>query len=217
MPNTGSTGGTEPKGSGDGMEAAAKVLPIARKQPAARRRQVAPNGVIGMLIFVIAEAMFFSGLISAHTIVRAQSIAGWPPPGQPRLPWQETLINTAALLISGVLLFVAVRAFSKAAARARTPLLWSLLLGAFFVAFQGMEWVAMLRQGLTMTSSTHGAFFYLIIGTHGLHVLGGLGVLTWAYLRLRANNLVRTQLATVAIYWYFVVGLWPILYWRVYL
>jgi heme/copper-type cytochrome/quinol oxidase subunit 3 len=199
------------------METAARVLPIARKMPAARRRQVAPNGVIGMLIFVIAEAMFFSGLISAHTIVRAQALRGWPPPGQPRLPWQETLINTAALLISGVLLFVAVKAFSRSSARARKLLLSSLLLGVFFVVFQGVEWVAMLRQGLTMTSSTHGAFFYLIIGTHGLHVIGGLAVLGWAYLRLRGNNLVRSELLTVSIYWYFVVGLWPILYWRVYL
>jgi len=199
------------------MEAAAKVLPIARKMPAARRRQVAPNSVIGMLIFVIAEAMFFSGLISANTIVRAQSLRGWPPPGQPRLPWQETLINTTALLVSGVLMYVAIRAFTKASSRAQRPLLVSLLLGAFFVVFQGVEWVAMLRQGLTMTSSTHGAFFYLIIGAHGLHALGGLAVLAWAYLKLRGGNLVRSELATVSIYWYFVVGLWPILYWRVYL
>ena len=199
------------------MEAAAKVLPIARKMPAARRRQVAPNGVIGMLIFVIAETMFFSGLISANTIVRAQSLRGWPPPGQPRLPWQETLINTAALIVSGVLMYVAVRAFAKASSRAQRPLFVALLLGAFFVVFQGVEWVAMLRQGLTMTSSTHGAFFYLIIGAHGLHALGGLAVLAWAYLKLRGGNLVRSELATVSIYWFFVVGLWPVLYWRVYL
>jgi len=36
----------------------AKVLHIARKMPAARRRQLAPNGVIGMIIFVFAEIMF---------------------------------------------------------------------------------------------------------------------------------------------------------------
>jgi hypothetical protein len=30
------------------------------------------------------------------------------------------------------------------------------------------------------------------------------------------RDLVLTQLLTVEIFWYFVVGLWPILYWRVY-
>ena len=212
-------GSTEPNGSAKGRMDAAKVLPIARKMPAARRRQVAPNGVIGVLIFVVCEAMFFAGLISAHTIIKVQALAlrGWPPPGQPRLPWQATLINTAALLASGVLMYLAVKAFERAASRALRPLLWSVVLGAFFILFQGMEWVALLREGLTMTSSTHGAFFYLIIGSHGLHALGGLAVLAWAYLRLRSGDLVRTQLLTVSIFWYFVVGLWPVLYWRVYL
>ena len=115
------------------------------------------------------------------------------------------------------MLFVAVRAFEKSSLKSRRPLLLSVLLGAFFVVFQGMEWVALLREGLTMTSSTHGAFFYLIIGSHALHAVGGLSVLSWAYLKLRRGNLVRSQLLAVSIFWYFVVGLWPILYWRVYL
>jgi len=199
------------------MEVAAKVLPIARKMPAARRRQVAPNGVIGMLIFVVAEAMFFSGLISAHTIVKSGEIRGWPPPGQPRLPAGETLINTLALVASGVLVYVAYGAFIRSPSRALRPMLGAVVLGGFFLGFQGMEWVAMLRQGLTMTSSTHGAFFYLIIGTHGLHVLGGLAAVVWAYLKLRRGDLVLSELVTVSIFWYFVVALWPVLYWRVYL
>jgi heme/copper-type cytochrome/quinol oxidase subunit 3 len=67
-----------------------------------------------------------------------------------------------------------------------------------------------------MTSSTHGAFFYLIIGLHGMHALAALAVLTWAYARLRTDSLLAGQLAAAEIFWYFVVGLWPVLYWRVY-
>ena len=154
-----------------------KVLHIARKMPAARRRQVAPNSVIGMLIFVVAEMMFFSGLISAHTIVKTTALNGWPPPGQPRLPIGETLINTAALIASGFVLYAAHRAYRKRPDSARMPLLAAILLGAFFVAFQGAEWVALLREGLTLTTSTHASFFYLIIGTHALHAIAGLLVL----------------------------------------
>jgi heme/copper-type cytochrome/quinol oxidase subunit 3 len=194
-----------------------KVLHISRKMPAARRRQIAPNGVIGMLIVVVAETMFFAGLISAHTVIKTTALDGWPPPGDARLPIEETLINTAALIASGLMMFVAHRRFSQRAAAALWPMLASLLLGAFFVVFQGMEWVALLREGLTLTSSTHGAFFYLIIGSHGLHALVGVAVLMWAYFRLRRGNLVMSELMTVEIFWYFVVALWPILYWRVYL
>src|SRR5690349_25118959 len=108
-----------------GVEATAKVLHLSQKLPASRRRQVAPNGVLGMLMFVVAEAMFFGGLISAHTIVRAGALRGWPPPGQPRLPWEATLINTAALIASGVLLYFAQRAYRSNQRSARTPMLWS--------------------------------------------------------------------------------------------
>ena len=68
-----------------------------------------------------------------------------------------------------------------------------------------------------MTTSTHAGFFYLIIGAHALHAIAGLSVLGWAYTRLLRGELLRSQLLTVEIFWYFVVALWPILYWRVYL
>ena len=195
----------------------AKVLHIAQKMPAARRRQVAPNGVIGMIIFVFAEIMLFAGFVSAHTIVKSGALGGWPPPGQPRLPIEQTAINTAALVASGIALFLAHRSFGKDPLRARLPLAIAMALGAFFVAFQGVEWVALLNEGLTLTSSTHGAFFYVIVGTHAAHAVAALLALAYCFMRLMQRNLVMPQLMTAEIFWYFVVAVWPILYWRVYL
>src|SRR5690348_3629755 len=105
------------------MEATGKVLHLSRKMPAARRRQIAPNGVLGMLIFVVTEIMFFSGFISAHTIVKSSAVGGWPPAGQPRLPIGETLLNTAALIASGYFLWRAVRAYDGGLRAVRRPLL----------------------------------------------------------------------------------------------
>lgn len=182
-----------------------------------RNAPIAPSGVIAMIIFVIAEMMFFAGLISAFTIVRTTALAGWPPPGQPRLPAEETLINTIALLLSALVLYIAQRRFRLEPARAKAPLLIAMLLGTFFVVFQGVEWVAMLRQGLTMKSSTHGAFFYLIVGSHALHAVIALVALGYIYARLLRNTLTQHAFWTTQVFWYFVVGLWPLLYWRVYL
>jgi len=181
-----------------------------------RNEPVVPSNVLGMLIFVVAEAMLFAGLISAFTIIRASAMV-WPPRDQPRLPLEETAINTAALLLSGVVLFFACRAFQRDRATAGRPLLIALLLGVFFVAFQGAEWVRLIDQGLTLTSSTLGSFFYLIIGIHALHAVAAAALLAHAWLRLRRDQLEWSQLATVAVFWYFVVGVWPILYFRVYL
>ena len=174
------------------------------------------NAVLGMLIFIFTEVMLFAGLISAYSIARASSVVGWPPPGQPRLPFEETAVNTAALLLSGVAVFVAQRSFRRDRGRAFAPLAAAFALGAFFVFFQGVEWVRLIGEGLTLTSSTHGAFFYLIVGLHALHALAALTALGWALLRLRRSVLPPSVLAATAVFWYFVVGVWPIIYLRVY-
>jgi cytochrome c oxidase subunit 3 len=160
--------------------------------------------------------MLFAGLISAFMIVRANAVE-WPPPGQPRLPAGETAVNTAALLASGATLLYANRAYKVWPSRASRPLAIAIALGAFFVVFQGFEWLALIREGLTLTSSAHGSFFYLIVGTHALHAVAALIALGWAWSQLSRRKLRHGALWAVSLFWYFVVGVWPILYLRVYL
>jgi cytochrome c oxidase subunit 3 len=184
----------------------------------ARREPVIPSGVLGMLIFIFTEAMFFSGLISAHSIVKSQAAGQmWPPYGQPRLPVEETALNSLALLVSGLVLVFTWFAFRRESSSARIPLLLSMILGGIFVGFQGVEWVALLAEGLTLQSSAYGGFFYLIVGSHAIHALGALGGLVWAFDRLNKGALTSSELGTVSALWYFVVLVWPILYWTVYL
>lgn len=182
-----------------------------------RRNPRVADGVLGMLIFVITEVMFFAGLISAHTITRASATMGWPPPGQPRLPIESTAFNTAALILSGVLVLAARRTFDKDRANARVPFAIAIFLGAFFVLAQGVEWISLLHEGLTLTSSPHGSFFYLIVGTHALHAIVALGVLLWGAIELNRDRLTSTAFSTIAIFWSFVVVIWPFLYLKVYL
>jgi cytochrome c oxidase subunit 3 len=171
-----------------------------------------------MLVFIFTEVMFFAGLVSAHAIVRSQAAGQmWPPYGQPRLPVQETAINSMTLLVSGVVLVLTWFAYRRDPSGARIPLLLSIVLGLVFVSMQGVEWAALLADGLTLQSSAYGGFFYLIVGSHALHALGALGGLVWAFGRLDQNRLTSSQLATVSAFWYFVVLVWPLLYWKVYL
>ena len=181
-----------------------------------REPRVISNGVLGMSLFILTEIMLFAGMISSFTIVQA-SAAIWPPPDQPRLPLEATAFNTLALFGSGLFLVMAQRRFNTDRASARMPLIASIALGAFFVVFQGWEWVSMLAQGLTVTSSILGSFFYLIVGTHAAHAIVSIGLLLQAWRRLETGWLQPSQLATAAVLWYFVVGAWPVIYWRVYL
>lgn len=198
------------------MSAQSATYPM--EQAPARREPAISNGVLGMLIFIFTEVMLFAGLVSAYTIVRSQAAGQmWPPFGQPRLPVQETAVNTAALLASGIVLVLTWFAFRRERSSARIPLALAILLGGIFVWFQGMEWTALLQEGLTIQSSTYGGFFYLIVGTHALHAVGAIAGLVWAWMRLDTDRLTESQLATVSAFWYFVVLVWPVLYAKVYL
>src|SRR5262245_30427470 len=99
------------------------------------RRGATENGILGTALFVFTEVMLFAGFVSAFVIAQNSARPGsWPPPDQPRLPIERTAFNTAALLASGVLLFLANRAWRVPNARAASrTMLASILLGAFFV------------------------------------------------------------------------------------
>ena len=184
-----------------------------------RAGRLAENGVIGMALAVFVEVMLFAGFISAFVIVRNSTPPGlWPPPDQPRLPVASTAVNTAMLLASGVFLFFAQRAFSRrGAAAAVRPMGAAIVLGGLFVLLQGAEWVRLIGQGLTLTSSQLGSFFYVIVGAHALHAAAALVVLVVHWQAMRAGRLSRSAFGAGQLFWYFVVLMWPVLYVQVYL
>lgn len=186
-----------------------------------RRKPPISSGVLGMIIFIISEIMFFAALISSYLVLRSGATE-WPPWGQPRLPVIATAFNTVVLLVSGWVLYKAHKQFTQpdaSFAKTRKLLGISILLGLFFVLFQGYEWGQLIQFGLTLTSSTYGGLFYLIIGTHALHVIVALLMLLQAYRKLTPTQmppLTPSGFAVPQVFWYFVVGVWPILYFLVY-
>ncbi len=200
------------------MSTGTVVLPMDAHREPRRPQRLVSSGVLAMLLFVFTEAMLFAGMISAHAIVKSRAAGQmWPPFGQPRLPVESTALNTAALIASGLILVIAHLAYRRRPSRALVPLALSVLLGMFFVVFQGVEWVALLEDGLTMQSSPYGGFFYLIVGTHALHAVAAILCLAWAWFRLRRRQLRASEFAAVQVFWYFVVLVWPVLYLKVYL
>lgn len=180
-------------------------------------RPVVPSAVLGTLIFVVAEVMFFVGMISAFTISRSGAPAGtWPVPGQPMLPKDATLLNTVALVLSGLVLLAGQVLHAKQKPSARWLVAAAWVLGAGFVVMQGQEWAQLISAGLTLTSSRLGAFFYLIVGMHGAHAVAALVVLGAVVLRLLRGQAAGGLFFGAQVFWYFVVLMWPIIYARVY-
>ena len=101
--------------------------------------------------------------------------------------------------------------------KAIRPVTAALGLGIGFVAIQGVEWARLLADGLSMQASPYGSFFFLIVGAHAIHAVVAIVLLGIATRRLRAGELGRDAFTALRAFWYFVVGVWPVLYWQVYL
>jgi cytochrome c oxidase subunit 3 len=174
------------------------------------------NEVLGMLIFVGAETMLFAGLISALLVLRA-GMPAWPPPDQPRFPLGVTALNTAILLASGFTMYRAQRRERRAEVGRWLGV--TLALGITFLVVQGIEWIRLMGHGLRVVGGVYGGLFAAVIGTHAVHVLGGVVTLVVAYRTVRqARATVRREVLTaVDVYWTFVVGVWPVLFVLVYL
>jgi cytochrome c oxidase subunit III len=184
------------------------------------RTPLVANAVLGMVMFLGAEVMFFAALVGAFFVLRLGAQV-WPPPLQPRLPVEVTGVNTVILLLSGAMMALALRAIGRGnQAGLRRYLGCTAVLGAVFLAVQGYEWTRLVHFGLTASSGIYGATFYTLVGVHGAHVLGALIWLSLVALTVRRGRFgTRTHVPVTlcGMFWFFVVFVWPVLYVLVYL
>jgi heme/copper-type cytochrome/quinol oxidase subunit 3 len=181
---------------------------------------VGNNALLAVLMMLGAEAMFFAGLIGAYLVFRIGS-AVWPPPFQPRLPLAVTGVNTIILLASAVTMRRSLKAIHRGNLTLSVrQLAITGVLGGFFLTIQGFEWVRLIHFGLTLSSSVYGGLFYTLIGFHAFHVVVGLIWLLVVLLLAKNGRWSQRRyvgVQTCAMYWTFVVALWPVLYGLVYL
>ncbi len=171
---------------------------------------------LGMLLGLASISMMFIGLTSAY-LVRQGLDPGWRTIGMPPL----LVVNTVILLASSLTMERARRSVRQPLGRPAVNrwLAATLLLGLLFLAGQLAAWRQLSAKGFYLSTTAHSAFFYLLTGLHGLHLLGGLLALAYLNVRLsRRSDLgpegafvsIRRQRAmeATALYWHFMDGLW---------
>lgn len=176
------------------------------------------NALLGMMLFLGADLMFFAGLIGAFLVFRVSSLH-WPPANLPTLPIAVTTINTFILLTSGVSMLWTWRTLNQNLhlTRVTSGLVTTLGLGLIFLLVQGFEWIRMLNFGLTISTGVFGGIFFVLIGSHAIHVACAVIWLAVVKIRLRTNPTETFAAIKLAgLYWFLVVLLWPAIYLLVY-
>lgn len=169
---------------------------------------------VGMAFFLAAEVMFFAGLLAAYIVLRSH-VTPWPPPDQPRFPWQITGFNTLILLSSGVTILWMEKALKKGCHLCVLGWLGlTAIAGILFLGIQGYEWWQLLQFGLTTAHNIYAGLFYVVVGVHAIHLIVALGVMGFVFFQVIRGNY-RT-LVPFRMYWAFVVLIWPVIYGLVY-
>ncbi len=179
-----------------------------------RSKDAIPSSVLGILIFIAAEVMFFASFVSAYMIISSQA-ENWPSPDLPRLPVEATALNSLFLIASAATMWFAYR--NRSGSKCGPLIALTVLLGAVFVGAQGIEWAKLIAHGLKVNTDVYGSFFYAIIGAHAVHAIGALLALVRMFVHFKKGKLTTDSFLAHSIFWYFVVGIWPVLYVLVYL
>ncbi|MGV0852802.1 aa3-type cytochrome oxidase subunit III [Mycolicibacterium phlei] len=175
-----------------------------------------PNMVsVGTIVWLSSELMFFAGLFAMYFTARAQADGVWPPPPT-HLNLVQAVPVTLVLIASSFTCQMGVFAAEKGDVFGlRRWYVITFLMGLFFVLGQGYEYIQLVHEGTTISSSAYGTVFYLATGFHGLHVIGGLVAFVILLFRTRMSKFTPAQATAsivVSYYWHFVDIVWIALF-----
>jgi cytochrome c oxidase subunit III len=200
------------------------------------------NPVLGMLLFIASEVMFFAGLFAAYFSIRAGYteldkatnlvVHTWPPTAFKELLNPFTLTThtgalnlilpaTIILVLSSITCQLGVNAIKRGD---RTGFLRNfsitLAMGIVFLLLQAFDYSVLMSEGLSMGSTTFGTTYFTLTGFHGAHVFGGalmLGVVVYRGMAGQFSARHHDMVEAASWYWHFVDVVWVLLFSILYL
>src|SRR6266436_5472384 len=183
---------------------------------------------VGIWLFIASEVLFFGALFLGYAVYRALY------PEAFRIAGSETevfygSVNLVLLLTSSVTMTIAVDASRHRMRRTVIACLaLTILLGAAFLMFKGLEYSADIAKGLfpgahfplqPPQTQLFWGLYWVMTGVHAIHlaigiaIVGALAVILWR----RLLPLESPAILGVATYWHFVDTVWIILFPLLYL
>lgn len=180
------------------------------------------NPVLGMILFITSEVMFFAGLFAAYFNIRTQT-PQWPPAELAHVLQILPLVGPATVLLisSSFTCQFAIRAIRR---NDRTAFLRNIavtfLLGIVFLVMQAMDYTILYGEGMTLDAGPFGTTYFTLTGFHGAHVFGGvvmLGVILYRGMAGQFSARHHDAVEAVSLYWHFVDVVWIVLFSTLYL
>jgi cytochrome c oxidase subunit 3 len=187
---------------------------------------------LGLVVGLTAVVMLFVGFTSALLVRRGLPTfdqqtntysRDWIPI---QLPWTLLIINTGVLLASTIAMELARRDIARQMALApiqsipgvslgddkRFPWLGStVVLGLGFLVGQFLVWRLFQQQHAFVNKNPSNSFTYLLLGTHAVHLAGGVIALVYAAATTLLDRPIESRRIVIDVaawYWHFMGFLW---------
>ncbi|MFX3674228.1 MAG: cytochrome c oxidase subunit 3 [Paenisporosarcina sp.] len=179
------------------------------------------NKFLGFWLFLGGETTLFASLFATYLALKNRGPEGMQFSTQELFELPLVFIMTMLLLTSSLTSVYAVYHMKNYNFKAMQAwILVTVLLGAAFLGFEIYEFNHYVHLGFNYSQSSFSSAFFTLVGTHGLHVLIGLGWFTLLMIRnsKRGLNLYNAPKFYVAsLYWHFIDVVWVFIFTVVYL
>jgi cytochrome c oxidase subunit 3 len=185
---------------------------------------------IGMWLFLATEVLTFGGLFAGFGLMQHRYPQEFLEAHEELQRWAGST-NTVVLLVSSFTMVMAVLAARTDQAAKCARYLWMTVgLAGVFMCIKAYEYTHKFEEGLLpgIFYSHHGdqivgshgyatffSFYFMMTGLHGLHVLIGMGLLSWLAIRAKRGDFSHayyTPVDLIGLFWHLVDLVWIYLF-----
>lgn len=175
--------------------------------------------IVGFWIFLAAEIALFATLFATYAVLFGRT-ADAPTPAELFEPG-IVLVMTFLLLTSSFTCGIAIHRMREGVVKGLiTWLIITAVLGLTFLGFEIYEFVHYVSEGATLPSSAFWSAFYVLAGTHGVHVALGIGWMILLLIQLKQRGITAVtsrKVFIIGLYWHFLDVIWIFIFTSVYL
>jgi cytochrome o ubiquinol oxidase subunit 3 len=175
--------------------------------------------MFGFWVYLMTDLLMFAVLFAVYAVLHGNTEGG--PTGSQLFNQQQALAETLILLTSSFTCGIGMIAARRG--NKNQVLAWfglTFLLGVAFLSLELQEFAEFIGEGHTLSSNAFLSSFFVLVGTHGLHIISGLFwmLVTLIFVLVRGLNrhLVR-KLALLSLFWHFLDIVWIFIFTIVYL
>lgn len=175
--------------------------------------------MFGFWVYLMTDLLMFAVLFAVYAVLHGNTAGG--PTDRELFSMPLALAETLLLLTSSFtcgLGMIAARRADK-----QQVLFWfgvTFLLGLAFLGLELMEFAEFIHEGHTMQSNAFMSSFFVLVGTHGLHITSGLlwlSLILFFVVKRGLNHHLVRKLALLSLFWHFLDIVWIFIFTIVYM